>query len=99
MSIISIPNVDRIVRPASGPALERLDRILARPLFFLAVAALVLAAGLIHRLSHGYLTPFEANVILWGLALLWPVFILEGLLRLAVCRSETPWWRRLGLFL
>jgi voltage-gated potassium channel len=76
-----------------------LDQLLAGPMFCLAVLSLLLAAGVFHRLGHGDLTPFEANVILWGAVLLWPIFVIEGMLRCLLCRRpEMSPWRRLAVF-
>jgi voltage-gated potassium channel len=80
--------------------LARLDQFLGPVFFFLSIAFLILAAGVIHRLGHGGLTAFEAGVLLWGALLLWPLFILEGLLRMVVCRRPaTPWRHCLAVFL
>jgi voltage-gated potassium channel len=79
--------------------LENLDRLLGPAMFFLAVAALILAAGVLHRLSQGSLTPFEREVLFWGLAICWPLFVMEALVRLAIShRPETALGRRLGGF-
>jgi len=87
-------------RPARAPVLERLDQLLGPAFFFLSVAFLILSAGVIHRLGHGGLTAFEAAVLFWSTLLTWPLFILEGLLRMAVCRRPgSPWWHRPAAFL
>jgi voltage-gated potassium channel len=101
MSIISLPAADPTGPSTPAPAAaEILDRRLARAFFYLAFVVLVLAAGVIHRLSHGDLTAFETAVIFWGLVLLWPIFVLEGVLRLIVCRRPAMrWWQRLAVFL
>jgi voltage-gated potassium channel len=85
MSAISFPAAGerQLVR---APILDLLDRLLGPTFFFLAVAFLILAAGVCHRLSHTGFTGFEADVLFWGLVLLWPVFVLEGVLRLLACR-------------
>jgi voltage-gated potassium channel len=76
---------------------EWLDRLLARPLFWLALGFLAASAGIIHRIGQGHTTLFEAEVIVWGLLLLWPVFILDALVRLLVCRHpNTPLAHRIG---
>ena len=88
--------------PAAGLTrrLELLDRLLGPTFFFLAVAFLILTAGVIHRLGHAGLTDFEADVLVWGLLLLWPMFVLEGLLRLLACRPPgSGLGRRLSAFL
>jgi voltage-gated potassium channel len=70
---------------------QLLDRFLARPMFWLALAFLAVSAGVIHRIGHGHTTLFETEIIVWGLLLLWPLFVLDGLLRLLFCRRpETP---------
>jgi voltage-gated potassium channel len=77
-----------------------LDRLLGPPFFFLSVTFLVLAAGVLHRLGHGGLTVFEADVLFWGVLVFWPVFVVEGLLRLVACRRPGILWRqRLAAFL
>jgi voltage-gated potassium channel len=98
MSIVGLPIVT--TPPARAPAAEWLDRRLTRPMFYLSAAVLVLVAGVIHRLGHGALTDFEAAAIFWGLALLWPIFIVESLVRLVACRRPgISWRRRLTVFL
>jgi hypothetical protein len=100
MSSLSLSAADFSLRPARTPFLETLDRLLAPIMFYLAAVFLILAAGVIHRLGHIDLGALEADLILWGLVVLWPLFVLEGLLRLAVCRRpETSRWRRLAVFL
>src|SRR5262249_45371108 len=79
---------------------EFCDRRLSRPLFWLAILFLAVSAGVIHRIGFGHTTLFEAKVILWGLALLWPIFILDGLIRIAICRGPAlPFSRRLWYLL
>jgi voltage-gated potassium channel len=68
---------------------ELLDDHLTRPMFWLALAFLAILAGVSHRIGQGYTTLFEAEVIIWGLLLLWPLFVVEGLLRLWICRRPT----------
>lgn len=102
MSSIGSSAMEVDSRSAQAPPTEnlvRLDRLLGPAMGCLAVVWLVLAAGVIHRLGHGELTSFEASVILWGLLLVWPIFVLEGLLRLlAVRRPERSRWQRLITF-
>jgi voltage-gated potassium channel len=77
-----------------------LDRLLGPPFFFLSVAFLVLSAGVIHRLGQAGVTPFEVDVLLWGVLVFWPVFVLEGMLRLAACRRPgISRWHQLAAFL
>lgn len=68
---------------------EQCDRCLARPMFWAAILFLAVSAGVIHRIGFGHTTLFEAKVILWGLALLWPIFVFDGLLRLVICRAPS----------
>src|SRR5207245_8270083 len=95
-SVVSLPAAD----PASGrlrkPVAEFLDRVLARPLFFLALLFLIISAGVIHRIGHGHTTAFEAEVILWCLYLLWPVFLADALVRLVLCGQPEKFWHRLA---
>lgn len=75
-------------------AAQRCDRWLSAPMFWLAVAFLVLAAGVIHRVGEGFESPFEFQLIAWSVILIWPVFIAEALLRLMFSvRTESVWWR------
>jgi hypothetical protein len=75
-------------------AAQRCDRWLSAPMFWLAVAFLVLASGVIHRIGEGFESRFEFALISWSLILSWPVFIAEALLRLFFCiRAESVWWR------
>jgi hypothetical protein len=75
---------------------DRLDAWLTRPMFFLALLHLILLAGITHRLPEEGVAPSEVQVMVWGLLLLWPVFLLEGGLRLAVCRQPEEGWRPLA---
>jgi hypothetical protein len=100
MSAVSVSRVDLSAPLTRARALEFLDRLLGPACFYLAVTFLIFAAGVIHRLGNAGLTLFETDVILWGLLLLWPIFVLEGLLRLAACRRPgMPFTRRLSAFL
>ncbi|MBI3408285.1 MAG: hypothetical protein HY040_08005 [Planctomycetes bacterium] len=94
MSIVSPASVQRSDLPRNSvePTFaEQCDRFLAGPIFWLAILFLAVSAGVIHRIGFGHTTLFEAEVILWGLALLWPIFVIDGLLRLFVCRAPgTP---------
>jgi hypothetical protein len=75
-------------------AAERCDRWLSAPMFWLAVAYLVLAAGVLHRIGAGFESRFEFQLIAWSLVLMWPVFVAEALLRFFFCvRREHVWWR------
>jgi hypothetical protein len=87
MSIISqsLPESSDLPRGGGSAALVGLlDRVLAPLMFWLALAFLAVSAGVIHRIGQGHTTLFEAEVIVWGLVLLWPIFILDGLLRLLI---------------
>jgi hypothetical protein len=100
MSATELPVATSSRRRAPAPVLGSLDQVLGPGFFFLSVAFLILSAGVIHRLGHGGLTAFEAAVLFWGALVSWPLFILEGLLRLAVCRRPgIPWRHRLAAFL
>lgn len=97
---ISLPSATMAGRPTRMPALELLDRALGPPIFLLAVTVLILAAGILHRLSHGDITALEADVLFWGAMLTWPVFVLEGVLRLVACRRpEMSLGQRVAAFL
>src|SRR5262245_45844518 len=86
MSAIHFPATDFTLREPRASLPERLDRILGPLMFYLALAALIVAAGVLHRLSHGELSALEAELLRWGMLLLWPVFVLEGWVRLRICR-------------
>jgi hypothetical protein len=86
MSATRLPDAGLAPRLARAPVLEMLDRVLGPTFFFASVLFLILIAGVIHRLGHGGLTAFESDVLLWGVLLFWPVFVLEGLVRLVACR-------------
>jgi hypothetical protein len=99
MSAISLPGGTSPSRPARIPVVEKLDQFFGPTFFFLSVGFLILSAGLIHRLGHGGLTPFEASVLFWGALTCWPLFVLEGLLRVGMCqRPGISRWHRLAAF-
>jgi hypothetical protein len=82
--------------PAARCPAERCDRWLGGPMFWLALAFLILAAGVLHRIGEGFSTHFEFEAISWALILLWPFFIVEALLRLVVCVRRDPLIQRIG---
>jgi hypothetical protein len=86
MSASTFAATDLAPPPTPAPWPERLDRILGPVMFYLALTSLIVAAGVIHRVSHGDLSALEAELLRWGMLLLWPVFVLEGWLRLRICR-------------
>jgi hypothetical protein len=66
--------------PASPPGTPtRSDTIRARFMFALGFVHLLLLAGLIHRSTSTTVSPLELDVMYAGLAVLWPVFMLEVL--------------------
>lgn len=77
----------------------RLDRFLAGPMFVLSIVYLAVAAGVIHRLGDGYFYPVEAEVMLWGLLALSPVFVIEAWLRFFLTRTQMAFWPRFGILL
>ena len=90
------------MEPAAPPAHDHdstaaawCDRWLAGPMFWLALAFLILAAGVLHRIGYGFESIFEFELIAWALVVLWPVFLAEGLLRLCVCIRHDKLLRRL----
>jgi voltage-gated potassium channel len=100
MSAISPPGWRLRSHRSRASALETLDRFLGPSFFFLSVLFLILSAGVIHRLGRASITPFEAHVLLWGAVVLWPIFIVEGMLRLAVSRRPgVSRWQRFAAFL
>jgi hypothetical protein len=86
--------------PEPAPVLaQQLDRFLAGPMFFLSLVYLAVAAGIIHRLGDGYFVQIEAEVMLWCLAGLSPIFIVEAWLRFFLTRTQMSFWPRLGILL
>jgi voltage-gated potassium channel len=55
------------------------ETVRARFMFALGFVHLLLVAGLIHRSTSKTVSQFELDVMHAGLALLWPMFVLEGL--------------------
>jgi voltage-gated potassium channel len=76
---------------------RKLDRYLARPMFFLTLGFLVLLSGVIHRVGTGpgQPTELEEQLILWGLLIFWPIFFVEGLLRFYVRAGQETFGQRL----
>src|SRR5262245_41991317 len=54
---------------------------LARPMFWLAFAYLLLVAGLLHRYNRPEVADVERRVIEYGVLLLWPVIAIEACVR------------------
>ena len=75
---------------------RRLDDWLARPMFTLAMLFLAILAGITHRFPHPQVTATETLIFLWGLRILWPLFILEGIVRLVVRGPEMTFWQCFG---
>src|SRR4051794_27222242 len=71
------------------------DDRLARPMFILAMAFLVVLAGLIHRLPRLEPDDPEAFLILGGLAVLWLVFLIEAAIRIPVHLMNGSGWKPL----
>jgi hypothetical protein len=73
---------------------------LARPMFVLAMLFLMLLAGVIHRANHfaeaGWGTP-DAWILFGGLALLWPLFVVEAILRVFLLDRRT--WKPVAICL
>lgn len=67
----------------------------AKPMFFLALLQLLLGAGALYRVQYGASTYWEEVVILGGLAVLWPIFLIEALYRVFFlakgCRYREGW--------
>src|SRR5687768_4982317 len=61
------------------------DRRLGPFMFWLSLVFLVVAAGVLHRVGQGFSSYFEFEVISWGLFVIWPVFLVEGSLRIFLC--------------
>lgn len=64
-------------------------------MFWLAIVFLVLASGVLHRVGQGFGSHFEFQIIAWALLILWPVFVVEGLLRVIFCVRQDGILRRL----
>jgi voltage-gated potassium channel len=69
---------------------SQIDAIVAPIMFYLSVAFLILAAGLIHRVGvdPSAATPLEEQAIAKGMLLLWPIFLVEGFVRFRVRRGQ-----------
>jgi voltage-gated potassium channel len=80
--------------PAGDPRQTWEDR-LAGPMFFLALAFLVVLAGLIHRYARLGPDDWEASVIQGGLGILWVVFLLEAAVRFWLRDRGRPAWQPL----
>src|SRR5262245_7578395 len=63
--------------PAAAPT--RFEAVLARFMFLLSFAFLLLVAGLIHRAQQPQVTQGELNVMYAGLIALWPIFVVEAI--------------------
>ena len=59
------------------PSPTRRPYPLARPMFWLGFASLLLIAGCVHRAVHELVTDFEVNVMVYGLLILWPIIVIE----------------------
>lgn len=73
------------------PARSRIERRLAAPMFVLAYLFLLLLAGVVHLLRDldpGGRETAEAQFLVGGLLLLWPVFLVESVLR--YCLHDRP---------
>lgn len=59
-------------------------------MFFLSILFLVLASGLIHRvgMDPANVTPLEEQIIARSMLAIWPMFLIEGVVRLIVCRGQ-----------
>jgi voltage-gated potassium channel len=68
---------------------------LAGPMFFLALAFLVVFAGVIHRFPRLDPGDLEASLMLEGLFLLWLLFILEAVFRFRLRDPGRPAWEGL----
>jgi voltage-gated potassium channel len=68
---------------------------LAGPMFFLALAFLVVLAGLIHRFPRLDRVGLEMYLILGTLAVLWLVFLVEAAIRFRLRDTGRPAWRAL----
>lgn len=66
-------------------------------MFFLALVFMTMSAGVIHRIGQGHTTLFEAEIIIWSVYILWPIFVAEATLRLFVQVGRPgPFWRNLS---
>lgn len=83
--------------PILSPFAQWLDRYVSRPMFFLSIVYLAVAAGVIHRLGEGEFAIVEAAVMLWALAALTPLFAIEAWIRFFLTRNQIAFWPRLGI--
>lgn len=70
---------------------DDVDRYLAGPMFLASLGFLVLLAGVLQDARHEVLLPRGTHLHFWGLAVLWPVFVVEMLVHL-VLRSR--FWKQ-----
>lgn len=78
---------------ATPTAAAACDRWLAATMFWLGLAFLILASGVLHRIGQESSSEFEFHFISLALLILWPLFLVEGLisLRVAVRPDRLPW--------
>jgi voltage-gated potassium channel len=72
-----------------------LDRFWTRPLFFAAFLFLVVLAGAGHRLKDPLISDLEIYLIVGSLVTLWPLFLVEAVVRF-MFDKERSLWRRVG---
>lgn len=79
---------------ADSPTIAPRPYPLARLMFWLAFASLLLIAGVVHRAIHELATQVEVDVMSYGLFVLWPVIAIEAwitfFIRDRVIRPLTP---------
>jgi hypothetical protein len=82
-----------------GTVLRRpLEEPLARVMFALSIAFLVLLAGILHRHQQFDIHLLELRIQLAGLTFLWPFFIAEAVWRLLQRDRSEPAWKPYGHF-
>jgi hypothetical protein len=84
--------------PPGNSLPQRLDHLLAAPMFWLSVVFLAAMAGVLHRHGGEGISRTETAIMFWALMLLWPIFIAEAVLRF-VLRNQVPYRARLGQLL
>ena len=70
----------RVDSPTTGPR----PYPLARVMFWLAFAMLLVIAGVVHRAVHDLVTPVEVDIMFYGLVILWPIIAIEAWIAFAV---------------
>lgn len=80
--------------PMQDQSVHPLDRFLAKPIFAASVLFLICLAGILH-FDNAPASSEVVNICEWGLALLYPLFVLEWIAHLVM---RSPGWKQHLLF-